>query len=50
MHTGTYGVSSGIGLLGIVHATLLDEFMNVVQKERNKYQVRQNRIAIDIQK
>ena len=39
MHTGTYDVSSGIGLLGIVHATLLDEFMNVVQKERNKYQV-----------
>ena len=31
--------STGIGLIGIVHATLLDEFMNVVQKERAKFQV-----------
>ncbi len=30
---------AGIGLLGIVNATLLDEFMDVVQKERAKFQV-----------
>ena len=31
--------SAAIGLIGIINATLLDEFMNVVQKERAKFQV-----------
>ena len=37
--TGNWFSRTGIGLIGIVHATLLDEFMNVVQKERAKFQV-----------
>jgi hypothetical protein len=32
-------IGAGTGLLGIVNATHLDEFMNVVQKELAKLQV-----------